>query len=149
MSAFPLNRSERREQSLFERLRLHGSREHFTLHKCILLGVAICEETDSIIEIGIQEVRLSFFPSIDLYGKARNLILSCDERSQAMAYSYTNSRGRTYYLHGKTTTLKSGKQQTIYFFAKEVKEEGSLNAIPAGYVVSESKNGLPVLKRAP
>lgn len=64
-----------------------------------------------------------------------------------MAYSYTNSRGRTYYLHGKTTTLKSGKEQTIYFFGKEIKE-GSLDAVPAGFVVSESKNGLPVLKRA-
>lgn len=63
-----------------------------------------------------------------------------------MAFAYTNSRGRTYYLHGKTTMLKSGKEQTIYFFGKEVKE-GSLEAVPAGYVVSESKNGLPVLKK--
>lgn len=63
-----------------------------------------------------------------------------------MAFAYTNSRGRTYYLHGRTTMLKSGKEQTIYFFAKEVKE-GSLEAVPAGYVVSESKNGLPVLKK--
>jgi hypothetical protein len=64
-----------------------------------------------------------------------------------MAYSYTNSRGNTYYLHSKTTMLKSGREQTIYFFGKQVKE-GALNALPAGYVVSESKNGLPVLKRA-
>jgi hypothetical protein len=42
--------------------------------------------------------------------------------------------------------LKSGKEQTIYFFAKEVKE-GALDAVPEGYVVSESKNGLPVLKK--
>ena len=45
------------------------------------------------------------------------------------------------------TTLKNGKTQTIYFFAKEEKE-GALGAVPAGYVVSETKNGLPVLKRA-
>ena len=64
-----------------------------------------------------------------------------------MAFSYTNSRGRTYFLHGKTTMLKSGKEQTIYFFAKDVREEGSLDAVPVGYVVSESKNGLPVLKK--
>jgi hypothetical protein len=64
-----------------------------------------------------------------------------------MAFSYTNSRGRTYFLHGKTTMLKSGKEQTIYFFAKDVREEGSLDAVPEGYVVSESKNGLPVLKK--
>jgi hypothetical protein len=64
-----------------------------------------------------------------------------------MAYAYTNSRGKTYFLHGRTTTLKGGRQQTIYFFAKEVKE-GALNSVPSGYMVSESKNGLPVLKRA-
>lgn len=64
-----------------------------------------------------------------------------------MSFAYTNSRGRTYYLHGKTTMLKSGKEQTIYFFAKDVRDEGSLDAVPAGYVVSESKNGLPVLKK--
>ncbi|MBN1147353.1 MAG: hypothetical protein JXA78_08855 [Anaerolineales bacterium] len=64
-----------------------------------------------------------------------------------MAFSFKNSKGVTYYLHGNTRELKSGKKQTLYFFAKEVKA-GALNAVPAGYVVSESKNGLPVLKRA-
>lgn len=64
-----------------------------------------------------------------------------------MAYSYTNAKGVTYYLHGKKRVLKSGKESTLYFFAKEVKE-GALNAVPAGYVVSETKNGLPVLKKA-
>jgi hypothetical protein len=49
-------------------------------------------------------------------------------------------------LHSKTTLLKSGREQTIYFFAKTVKE-GALDAVPAGYEVSESKNGLPVLKK--
>ncbi len=65
-----------------------------------------------------------------------------------MAYTYTNSRGATYILHSKTTTLKNGNTQTIYFFAK-TEREGSLDGVPEGYVVSESKNGLPVLKRAP
>lgn len=64
-----------------------------------------------------------------------------------MAYSHTNSRGKTYILHGKETTLKNGTARTIYFFAKEEKE-GALGAVPAGYVVSETKSGLPVLKRA-
>jgi hypothetical protein len=64
-----------------------------------------------------------------------------------MAYSYTNEKGRTYILHSKTTDLKNGKQQTIYFFAKEEKD-GALDAVPAGYVVAETKNGLPVLKKA-
>lgn len=65
-----------------------------------------------------------------------------------MAYSFTNSKGNTYYLHSTTRTLKSGKEQTLYFFAKQVKDEGSLDAVPAGYNVVESKNGLPVLKKA-
>jgi hypothetical protein len=64
-----------------------------------------------------------------------------------MAFSFTNSKGNTYFLHSKTTQLKSGKEQTIYFFAKTVRD-GSLDAVPAGYVVSESKNGLPVLKKS-
>ena len=64
-----------------------------------------------------------------------------------MAFSYTNSKSATYILHSRETTLKNGKKQTIYFFAKEAKD-GALDAVPTGYVVSESQNGLPVLKRA-
>ena len=64
-----------------------------------------------------------------------------------MAYSYTNSKDRTYYLHHRETTLKNGRTQTIYFFAKEVKD-GALDNVPDGYMVSETKNGLPVLKKA-
>ena len=63
-----------------------------------------------------------------------------------MAYAHKNEKGVTYYLHGRTRVLKSGKESTLYFFAKEVKE-GSLDAVPAAYVVSETKNGLPVLKK--
>ncbi len=64
-----------------------------------------------------------------------------------MAFSFRNSRGKTYYLHAKARTLKSGKQQQLYYFAGTEKE-GALDAVPAGYRVIESKNGLPVLKRA-
>lgn len=64
-----------------------------------------------------------------------------------MAYSYTNSKGNTYYLHGRTTTTKSGSTRTLYYFGKEAKD-GAIDEVPEGYVVSESKNGLPVLKRA-
>lgn len=63
-----------------------------------------------------------------------------------MAFSYTNSKDRTYFLHKRDTQLKNGRTQTIYFFAKEVKD-GALDAVPEGYMVSESKNGLPVLKK--
>ena len=64
-----------------------------------------------------------------------------------MAFTYTNSRGKTYILHGRTRDLKSGKKQTLYFFAKTEKE-GVLDAVPQGYEVMESKNGLPLLKRS-
>ncbi len=63
-----------------------------------------------------------------------------------MAFKYTNSKGRTYFLHSRETTLKNGGTQTIYFFAKEVKD-GAIDAVPAGYQVAESRNGLPVLKK--
>ena len=64
-----------------------------------------------------------------------------------MAYTYTNSRGTTYVLHSRETTLKNGLQRTLYFFAKDERED-SMNAVPYGYEVMETKNGLPVLKKA-
>jgi hypothetical protein len=63
-----------------------------------------------------------------------------------MAYSYRNSKGNEYILHARETTLKNGTKQTIYFFAKEAKD-GAMDSVPDGYEVSESKNGLPVLKK--
>lgn len=66
---------------------------------------------------------------------------------EKMAFSFTNSKGKTYFLHRRETTLKNGRTQTIYFFGKEIKD-GALDEVPEGYVVSESKNGLPVLKKA-
>lgn len=53
-----------------------------------------------------------------------------------MAYSHTNSKGTTYYLH------TNGK---MFFFSREVKE-GALDALPAGKTVVEMKTGMLVLK---
>jgi hypothetical protein len=64
-----------------------------------------------------------------------------------MPYTYKNSKNNEYILHSRQTTLKNGAKQTIYFFAKEAKD-GALDEVPAGYEVSESKNGLPVLKKS-
>ena len=64
-----------------------------------------------------------------------------------MAFSFTNKRGVMYFLHAKVTTTKTGKKQTLYFFAKE-KKAGVLDAVPMGYQVAETANGLPVLKKA-
>ncbi len=65
-----------------------------------------------------------------------------------MAYSYTNSKGDTYYLHGKKGTLKNGRVQQIYYFARDVRPE-ALDEVPAGYkVVETARTGMPVLKKA-
>ena len=64
-----------------------------------------------------------------------------------MAFSHTNSKGATYILHGRSRVTSTGKTQTLYFFAKEEKD-GALDAVPEGYMVAETKTGLPVLKRA-
>ncbi|AKM84712.1 TPA: hypothetical protein DHW58_02205 [Patescibacteria group bacterium] len=64
-----------------------------------------------------------------------------------MAYSHTNSKGKTYYLHSKEVTLKGGRKQRIYYFAKEIKP-GAIDALPEGYRVKESsRTGLPILAK--
>jgi len=63
-----------------------------------------------------------------------------------MAFTFKNSKGVSYILHGKDRVTSTGKKTTLYFFAKE-KKEGALDAVPAGYIVAETANGLPVLKK--
>ncbi|HEU5314803.1 MAG TPA: hypothetical protein VFX49_01750 [Chloroflexota bacterium] len=66
-----------------------------------------------------------------------------------MPYSYKNSKGQTYYLHGKEVTLQGGRKQQIFYFAKEPKPGESLDAVPAGRTVVENpKTGLPFLRSA-
>lgn len=63
------------------------------------------------------------------------------------AFSYTNKKGQTYYLHTRQVTLKNGRQQTIYFFARDVRP-GALDAVPAGYeVIETTRTGMPVLRK--
>lgn len=66
-----------------------------------------------------------------------------------MAYSVQSKKtGETYYLHSKDVTLRGGRKQTIYYFARAQKE-GVLDDLPAGYEVMEnSRTGLPMLKKA-
>ena len=65
-----------------------------------------------------------------------------------MAFSYTNSKGQTYFLHTRDVVLKNGRKQTIYFFARD-QRAGVMDAVPAGYQVIETKRtGMPVLKKA-
>jgi hypothetical protein len=64
-----------------------------------------------------------------------------------MVFSHTNTRGQVYNLHQKDVTLKGGRLQRIYFFARDVRE-GSCDVLPAGYIVVENpRTGLPVLKK--
>ena len=65
-----------------------------------------------------------------------------------MAYSVNSKKsGKQYFLHERKQTLKGGQQVTLYYFAGEPKE-GAIDALPAGYEVSENTNtGLPLLKK--
>jgi hypothetical protein len=66
-----------------------------------------------------------------------------------MAYSVVSKKsGKTYHLHGRLQKLKGGQEVTLYYFAG-TPGEGALDALPAGYVVSENeRTGLPLLKKA-
>jgi hypothetical protein len=64
-----------------------------------------------------------------------------------MSYSQINSKGQQYFLHMKDVTLKGGRLQRIYFFARDVRD-GACEAIPAGYIpVENPRTGLLVLKK--
>lgn len=65
-----------------------------------------------------------------------------------MAFSFTNKKGVKYYLHSKKVNLKGGREQMIYFFARDIRP-GAQDAVPAGYqVIETAKTGMPILKKA-
>ena len=65
-----------------------------------------------------------------------------------VAYSVVSKKsGTSYYLHTREVTLRGGRQQRIYYFAKAA-GEGAVDDLPEGYVVSENpRTGLPLLKK--
>ncbi len=64
------------------------------------------------------------------------------------AFSQTNSRGTTYFLHTKEVVLRGGRKQTIYYFARQVDAKFALEALPKGYeVVENDRTGLLMLRR--
>ncbi len=64
-----------------------------------------------------------------------------------MAYSHVNSKGVKYYLNSKKVTLRGGKEQTIYYFSKDERPEGT--DLPSGFVVNENpRNGFLTVKRS-
>lgn len=66
-----------------------------------------------------------------------------------MAYSHTNSKGITYYLHKTDVTLRGGKPQTIYFFAKvEKNAKGVPTDLPEDREVKENpRNGFLTISK--
>jgi len=65
----------------------------------------------------------------------------------AKAYAYINSRGQEYFLHGKVVTLKGGREQQIYFFAKDIREDTAVAEKPATHeVIENERTGLPMLR---
>jgi len=65
-----------------------------------------------------------------------------------MAFSTQSKKtGETYFLHKKDVTLRGGRQQVIYYFAREQKDNAC--ELPNGYEVMEnSRTGLPMLRKA-
>lgn len=64
-----------------------------------------------------------------------------------MAYSYTNSKGKTYFLHRKERSSASGKTWDFYFFAGDLRPEFAVDQVPDGKHVVELASGLPALKK--
>jgi len=64
-----------------------------------------------------------------------------------MAYSFTNSKGKKYFLHCKKVVSKSGKTRELFFFAGDLRPEFAVDEVPAGKQVVELDSGLPVLKK--
>jgi hypothetical protein len=54
-----------------------------------------------------------------------------------------------YTLHKRDVTLKGGRRQTIYFFARAKPKSGTpIGELPVGYAVGVNKRtGLPYLKK--
>ncbi len=65
-----------------------------------------------------------------------------------MAFSAVSKKsGKTYFLHHRLQELRGGQKVTLYYFGGEAKE-GALDALPAGYEISENeRTGLPLLKK--
>ena len=83
-----------------------------------------------------------------LYGDPK-IRVSTNGGKLTMAYKHTNSKGVTYYLHKTEVTLKGGKQQTIYFFAKtEKNDKGTPCDLPEDREVNENpRNGFLTVSR--
>jgi hypothetical protein len=64
-----------------------------------------------------------------------------------MAYKFTNSKGKEYFLHVKTVKRASGKETELFYFATDIRKGQEVEKVPAGKTVVELASGLPVLKK--
>lgn len=64
-----------------------------------------------------------------------------------MAFTFTNSKGKTYFLHRKEVVSSSGKKRDLFFFAGDLRPEFAVDEVPSGKQVVELASGLPVLKK--
>lgn len=68
-----------------------------------------------------------------------------------IAYSHTNSKGVTYFLHQTEVSLRGGKLHTIYFFRKNLEinhEKYKPSLLPEGFYVRENpRNGFLTVGR--
>jgi hypothetical protein len=64
-----------------------------------------------------------------------------------MAYSFTNSKGKEYFLHVKKVKRASGKETELYYFATDLRKGQEVEEVPAGKTGVELASGLPVLKK--
>jgi hypothetical protein len=63
-------------------------------------------------------------------------------------YQHTNAKGVKYFLHYKDVTLKGGRVQRIYWFAKEEGGKGTPTELPAGMeVVENPRNGFLAIRK--
>lgn len=65
-----------------------------------------------------------------------------------MAFSVQSKKsGKTYFLHRRLQKLKGDREVTLYYFAAAAGED-AIDALPAGYIISENeRTGLPLLKK--
>ena len=60
--------------------------------------------------------------------------------------TFVNSKGIRWFLHKKIVTIGRNKIQVPTYFFKKEKTEG-YSDLPIGYMVKETKSGLPIIKK--
>ena len=72
------------------------------------------------------------------------------ETKDPSPFAFKNSKGKTYYLFSREQKVKNSKKTfTMYYFALDPKNKKGtpVPEVPKDRIVSETKNGLPVLKK--